>query len=73
MSSCFLVSVPVKAIGEILEKSANATGKAMKRGFHKVTQPDGSTKNSGDDWNDDASVDYDEDDLEHLPPLLPRR
>ena len=73
LSSCFLVSIPVKATGEMIEKSAQATGAAMNRGIHKVTRPDGSAGTSGGDWKDDAGDDYYEDDLENLPPLLPRR
>ena len=75
LSSCFLVSIPVKATGEMIEKSAQATGAAMNRGIHKVTRPDGGSGSgsSQDDWEDDLSDDYREDDLEHLPPLLPRR
>lgn len=73
LSSCFLVSIPVKATGELIEKSADATGQAMNRGIHKVTRPEGSTSSWGSDWEDDYGDDYIEDDLEHLPPLLPRR
>ncbi len=73
LSSCFLVSIPVKATGEMIEKSAQATGQAMNRGIHKVTRPDGSTGTYRDDWEDDVDDSYDEGDLENLPPLLPRR
>ena len=41
LNSCFLVGVPVKATGEIIEKSAHASGRAMKRGFDRATTPDG--------------------------------
>lgn len=41
LSSCFLIGVPVKATGEIIEKSAHASGRAMKRGFKRATTPDG--------------------------------
>jgi len=73
LSSCFLVSIPVKATGELIEKSAQATGRAMNRGIHNTTRPARSTRASADDWDDSGSDDYSEGDLEHLPPLLPRR
>ena len=56
LSSCFLVSVPVKATGEIIEKSAHATGRAVNRGVQRATTPDGVP----------ASDAYGEDDL--VPP-----
>ena len=73
VSSCFMVSIPVKATGEMIEKGAHATGDAMNRGFHRMTRPDGSGGSQQDDWKDDSSDDYNSGDLEHLPPLLPRR
>ena len=73
LSSCFLVSIPVKATGELIEKSAEATGQAMNRGIHKVTRPEGSTGSAEDDWEDEWEDDYADEDLENLPPLLPRR
>ena len=39
MNSCFLISVPVKATGEIIEKSAEATGRAATRGIRRATTP----------------------------------
>lgn len=76
LSSCFLVSIPVKATGELIERSAEATGQAMTRSFHRVTRPAGGAGGSGDDWDaweGDSGDVYDEGDLEHLPPLLPQR
>ena len=76
LSSCFLVSIPVKATGEIIQKSAEATGEAINRSIHKVTRPANSTGDSGgewDAWEDDSGDGYVEDDLESLPPLLPQR
>ena len=73
LSSCFLVSIPVKATGEMIEKGAHATGDAMNRGFHRMTRPDGGRGSHQDDWQDNSSDDYNSGDLEHLPPLLPQR
>lgn len=74
LSSCFLVSIPLKATGELIEKSAEATGQAMNRSIHKVTRPAGATETSGGEWDawepDSGGA---EGDLEHLPPLLPQR
>ena len=46
LSSCFLVSVPVKATGEIIEKSAYATGEAATGGIRRVTTPDGENRSN---------------------------
>ena len=76
LSSCFLVSIPVKATGELIEKSADATGEAINRGIHRVTRPSNSTGNSEgewDAWEEDSGEGHVEGDLEHLPPLLPQR
>lgn len=76
LSSCFLVAIPVKATGELIEKSAEATGQAMNRSIHRVTRPSGGTETSEDEWDaweDDSGDDYAEGDLERLPPLLPQR
>jgi hypothetical protein len=80
LSSCFLVSIPVKATGELIEKGAYATGDAMNRGIHRVTTPDtsagthragtyeaGTYEESWDNGADDGT------EWEDLPPLLPQR
>ena len=41
LNSCFLISIPVKATGEIIEKSAYATGEAAASGMRRMTTPDG--------------------------------
>lgn len=67
LSSCFLVSIPVKATGEMIEKSAEATGDAMNRGIHKVTRPKESGTADDETWDDGAGS-YDD-----VTPLLPSR
>ncbi len=39
LSSCFLITVPVKATGEIIEKGAYATRDATARGIRRIKQP----------------------------------
>ena len=56
LSSCFLVSIPVKATGEIIEKSAQATGRAANRGIHRATTP--SRGGEGVDYSAPAGETY---------------
>ena len=73
LTSCFLVSIPVKAAGEMIEKSAQATGEAANRSIHRVTRPDGTggyeDTGGGSDWEDDN---YDGA-VNESTPLLPKR
>ena len=39
LNSCFLITVPVKAAGEIVEKSAYATRDIGARGLRKLREP----------------------------------
>jgi hypothetical protein len=39
LSSCFLITVPMKATGEIVEKSAYATRDIGSRGLRKLREP----------------------------------
>ena len=39
LSSCFLITVPMKATGEIVEKSAYATRDLGGRGIRKLREP----------------------------------
>lgn len=47
LQSCFLVTVPMKAAGEIVEKSAYATRDLGSRGIRKLREPAGTPPDQG--------------------------
>ena len=61
LSSCFLITIPIKATGEIVEKSAYATRDLSARGMRKMKE----SRNADpayDEWSDEDGPDYGNDD-----------